>query len=247
MIIFMITAAVVFAPKAGKKLSFENRVFSTSEKSHGFAVGDSFIELEPFTSVKADRQNHLLTLKSLMGKLELNIPAGRWVRFETGGKYLDVTSMDGGRVKAEEFMGAFQLRNVAGDLLVKEGARTTRLMKSTFVQVSGGVVEFSRLRMPEVLSPQLRERIFTLQTWAEVSLFFKSAQYSLAKIEYVIFTMGGQPAAHGIIDGSIVKVNLKPGNYLITSRSRIGNEYSAWTVQREFSVWSKPGQVAKAF
>lgn len=243
----MITAAVSFAPKAGNKLNFENRIYSTSEKSQGITIEDTFIELAPFTSVKADRFDYLLTLKGLMGKLEVNIPAGKWVRFETGDKYLDITSMDGGRVKAEALMGAFQLRNVAGDLLVKEGSRTFRFLKSSFVQVSGGSLEISRLRMPEVLIPRLRERFFTLQPWAEIALVFRTAQYGLAKTEYVIYAEGGQLAAHGIVEGSNAKINLKPGNYLLTSRSKLGAEHSAWTTPREFSVWSKPGQVATAF
>lgn len=243
----MTTAAAVFAPKAGNKLNFENRIYSTSEKSQGIAIEDTFVELAPFTSVKVDLSNYLLTLKGLMGKLEVNIPAGKWVRFEAGGKCLDITSMDGGRVKAEALMGAFQLRNEAGDLLVKEGSRTFRFLKSSFVQVSGGAVEISRLRMPEVLSPRLRERFFTLQPWAEIALVFKTAQYRLAKTEYVIYAEGGQPAAQGITDGSYARIILKPGNYLITSRSKLGAEHSAWTTPREFSVWSKPGQVATAF
>lgn len=249
LLIFMVAAAVVFAPKARKKLNFENRNISTSEKSGRFAFADSFVELNPFSSVTVDQLEHLLTFKSLMGKLEVNIPAGHWVRFQTGGKYIDITSMDGGRIKAESFMDEFQLRNVSGDLLMKQGSgKLTRVMKSSFVQISNGQVEISRLRMPEVLSPRVRERLFSLQAETEVALLFKTAQFALAKTEYVIFDAVRAVIVRGVIDGSIVKVNLRPGTYKITSRSRLGNEYSAWTVPREFSVWSKTSsEIATAF
>lgn len=244
----MVAIAVLIEPKTEKQLDFENRNFFAAVKPERVSLGDSFLELSPYSSVVVHRSGHLLTFKSLMGKLETNIPAGKWVRFQAGGRYLDITSMDGGRIKVDSYMGTFQLRNVSGDLLMRQGSgNVTRVTKSNFIQVSNGQVEITRLRMPLILSPRTQERIFSLQAEAEVALLFKTAQYSLAQVEYVIFSAGRTIAARGTTDGSAVKLTLKPGNYQIFARSKLSNEYSAWTMPRNFSVWSKPNEVAKAF
>jgi hypothetical protein len=238
------------APKDGKKLNSENRLYSSGERALNVNMGDSFLQLSPSTSVFAKMQNGRVSLSSLMGKLEINIPANRSVRFPVESKDLEFFAMEGARIEAEGFSGGLQVRNVAGDVVLKtHSGRMIPMRKLTFASLTNGRLEISRLRLPEILSPRLKERLFKAGAGGDVMMYFKTPLFSDARTEYVIYGWANAVVARGEFDGRILNLNLPVGEYKIAARTRRANEYSGWTVPRAFSVWSKPapGAIATAF
>ena len=248
LLLLMLAALGLDVPKAGKKLNFENRIYTTSARNMGVDMGDSFLQLSSATSVFAGVRNGRVSLSALMGQVEINIPANRSVRISAENKELEFYSIDGARIQANGFLGGLQVRNVAGDVLLKTSTgRTIPMRKLTYAALTNGHLEISYLNVPEILSPRLKERLFKPNDQSDIALYFKAPLISDAHIEYVIRGWADAVVAHGEFEGRILKLNLPAGEYRITARSRRANETSGWTVPRAFSVWAKPDQVATAF
>lgn len=237
-------------PKAGKKLNFENQIYTSGARGLSVSLGESFLQLRPSTTVFAQMQNGRVSMSSLMGKLEINIPANRSVRINVQRETLEFFAMDGARIEAEGFLGGLQVRNVAGDLILKTSSgRAIPMRKLTFAAFTNGKLEVSRLSLPEIVSPRLKGRLFKDSLESEVGMYFKPALFTDALTEYVIYGWAGAIVARGEFEGRVLKLNLPAGEYKIAARTRRANEYSGWSVPRSFSVWSKPapGPVATAF
>lgn len=236
--------------KAGKKLNIENQIYTSGARALNVNMGESFLQLQPSTSVFAQMQNGRVSMSSLMGKLEINIPANRSVRINVQRETLEFFAMNGARIEAEGFLGGLQVRNVAGNILLKTSSgRAIPMRKLTFAAFTNGRLEISRLRLPEIISPRLKERLFKSAASAEVGMYFKPALFTGALTEYVIYGWANAIVARGEFEGRVLSLNLPAGEYKIAARTRRANEYSGWSVPRAFTVWSKPapGPIATAF
>jgi hypothetical protein len=234
-------------PKAGKKLNFKNQIYTSGARALNVNMGDSFLQLSPSTSVFVEMRNGRVSMSSFMGKLEMNIPANHSVHMNVEGKNLEFFAMDGARIEAEGFLGGLQIRNVAGDIILKApSGRLIPMRKLTFASLTNGRLEISLLPIPEIISPRLKERLFKANVTGEVAMYFKAPLFTDARTEYVIYGWANAIVARGEFEGRILNLNLPAGEYKITARTRRTNEYSGWTVPRAFSVWSKPADEAIA-
>jgi hypothetical protein len=249
-LLFLILGALgLDVPKAGKKLNFKNQIYTSGARALSVNMGDSFLQLSPSTSVFAEMQNGRVSMSSLMGKLEINIPANRSVRINAENKMLELFAMDGARIEAEGFLGGLQVRNVAGDVILKTSSgRMIPLRKLTFAALTNGRLQVSRLHIPEIISPRLKERLFKTDVAGDVAMYFKAPLFTDARTEYVIYGWANAIVARGEFEGRTLNLNLPVGEYKITARTRRANEYSGWTVPRAFSVWSPATEaIATAF
>jgi hypothetical protein len=241
-LLFLILGALgLDVPKAGKKLNFKNQIYTSGARALSVNMGDSFLQLSPSTSVFAEMQNGRVSMSSLMGKLEINIPANRSVRINAENKMLELFAMDGARIEAEGFLG--------GDVILKTSSgRMIPLRKLTFAALTNGRLQVSRLHIPEIISPRLKERLFKTDVAGDVAMYFKAPLFTDARTEYVIYGWANAIVARGEFEGRTLNLNLPVGEYKITARTRRANEYSGWTVPRAFSVWSPATEaIATAF
>lgn len=91
----------------------------------GFFLGDIHLDLKPHTRVTLRATEENFMLETAFGQFEMHLPPGERMRITAGKKYLDLASVNGGRVNVQvEGDQSLRVQNIAGDLVVRTEGKT---------------------------------------------------------------------------------------------------------------------------
>jgi hypothetical protein len=85
-----------------------------------FYVGEVHVNLKPHTRVTLRPVEEKIALEASFGELEIHLPPGARMRLNVAQKYIDLASVNGGRINARIGTdGAINVQNISGDLVVR--------------------------------------------------------------------------------------------------------------------------------
>jgi|GEM_PF-4582450 len=108
-----------------QKLYVGDSLYVGAASRLGFRLGAIQFDLLPRTRVSVQMDDGAHRLEAGYGQFEMHLPPGERMRVSVESKYLDLSSVNGGRVSVQiEADRTIRVRNLAGDLVVRTEGRT---------------------------------------------------------------------------------------------------------------------------
>jgi len=109
----------------GQRLYIGDTLYAGVASRLGFFMGEIYVDLKPHTRVTLKPVEEKLSLAATFGELEIHLPPAARMRLNGQTSFLDIASVNGGRMRAwVEGGGKIKVQNIAGDLVVRTEGKT---------------------------------------------------------------------------------------------------------------------------
>lgn len=103
-----------------QRLYVGDSLYAGASSRLSFYVGTVHVDLKPHTKLLLTTGDERFVLETSYGQFEMHLPPGERMRVSAGRKFLDLASVNGGRVSVQiEDAEFLRVQNMAGDLVVR--------------------------------------------------------------------------------------------------------------------------------